>query len=513
MVGVRVAAGRRQWATKADLLGGGTAVVALAYQRASQDKRKTEKSVGDQARLNAREVEAHEWSMFPGKPFTDNDRSSSRHARKDRPDFERLLDVISGGSGDVLVMWELARGQRDLAVYVAIRDLCVQVGLNFWLVGGVLYDLRDRNDRMSLGFQAVQAEFQADYIRDGVLRGMAGAAEDGRPHGKTTYGYRRIYNPRTGAFVAQEADEEPRTAKAEEYSAAGVVREIFERVSTGDPLIVIARSLNDRGIPSPTSKTWQRVVIRTMALNPAYRGRRVFRGEVVGDGQWPALVSEETFWSCARVLGDPERVKTRPGRAVHLLSYIVRCGTCGGPLHASQAGGKTVPPKRTYQCLERGCAAVERAVLDEYVERVVVAWLSRADVFEALTAGQDDEEITRARADAQKQRAELEHWRMLAERREVDAVMYSRMSKTLLAGIEAAEARAADAGTPPVLRGRIGSQAISAWTQLHDNVAVKREIIKTVAEIKVFPAGKGNSGSSLTDPKRLSWRWKFGTDE
>jgi hypothetical protein len=51
-------------------------------------------------------------------------------------------------------------------------------------------------------------------------------------------------------------------------------------------------------------------------------GRRVLRGEVVGDGQWPPLVTEDTFWACARLLGDPSRTTTRPGRAVYLLSYI-----------------------------------------------------------------------------------------------------------------------------------------------------------------------------------------------
>lgn len=519
MVGSGVGVRRRVWETKAELLAAGDSVHALAYQRASQDKRKTEKSVGDQARLNVREVGSHGWVMNAGDSYTDNNLSSSRHARKDRPDFVRLMDAIRAGSGDVLVLWEIARGQRDLAVYVDIRDLCVQVGLNYWLVGGVLYDLRDRNDRMMLGFQAVQAEFQADYIRDGVLRGMAGAAEDGRPHGKIPYGYRRTYNQRTGAFVSQDPDVEPRTVvlpgtggDGESFSTAGVVREIFERVSTGDPLITIEHDLNGRGVPSPEGKAWRRGVIRKMALNPVYLGKRVYRGKVVGDGQWDGLVSEDTFWSCARLLGDPERTTTRPGRAVYLLSYIAECGKCGGPLQATKAGGHSAG-KPMYKCLERACAAVERALLDEYAERVVVAWLSRKDVYESLTFGQDDEEVAEARAEAQRQRVSLEGWRVQAEAGEVEPVSFARVEKAHRARIAAAEQRAAAAGIPPVLRGRLGPEALGAWAELADNVAVKRDIIRTVAQIKLFPAGKGRTGWSLTDPERLSWRWRFGTDE
>jgi site-specific DNA recombinase len=184
--GVDDVAFRRSWGSKAELLAGGSAVEALTYQRASADKKQQSKSVGDQERLNRAEVEGHGWRL--GGSYTDNDRSASRHARKGRPDFERLMEEITAGRGDVLVLREIARGQRDLAVYVHIRDLCLQVGLRYWLVGGMLYDLTDRNDRMALGMQAVQAEFQADYIRDNVLRGIVGAAEAGKPHGQVRYG-------------------------------------------------------------------------------------------------------------------------------------------------------------------------------------------------------------------------------------------------------------------------------------------------------------------------------------
>jgi len=103
-----------------------------------------------------KEINSRGWA--DAGSFTDNDRSASRHATKDRPEFERLIGALRKGKGDVLVIWEISRKERDLAVYVKIRDMCTEIGMFFWLVGGVLYDLRDKNDRMMLGFQAVQAE-------------------------------------------------------------------------------------------------------------------------------------------------------------------------------------------------------------------------------------------------------------------------------------------------------------------------------------------------------------------
>lgn len=496
---------------KAALLAGGDAVRALRYQRASVDKKEQGKSVGDQGKLNVAEVERHQWSEAGS--FTDNDLSGSRHARKERPDFERLMEAIRGGRGDVLVVWEIGRSQRDLAVYVAIRDLCVQVGLNFWLVGGQLYDLRDRNDRMMLGFFAVQAEFQADYIRDNVLRGIVGAAQAGRPHGKVTYGYRRIYNTRTRALERQEPDTEQREATATDgtvtgYSRAGIVAEIFERVAGGVPLITIQRDLDARGVPSPEGARWLRGTVRKIAMNPAYIGKRVLRGAVVGDGIWPPLVSEEAYWACVRLLEDPARTTTRAGRAVHLLSYIASCGVCGGPLSCAIVNRRGWNGL-VYSCLHKRCAAVKAEFLDEYVQRAVAAWLARPDVYELLTAqAGGDEQVAAARAEASRLRAELEDWRKLAEAGEVSAISFARAEKGLLARIDEQEQVAADAGVPTVLRGRIGPEAVAAWQGLGDDVAVKREVIRAVADIRLLPAGKGTRRPF--GRHRLDWRWRFG---
>jgi site-specific DNA recombinase len=492
-------------------LAAGDAAAALTYERASQDKKQQGKSVTDQRKLNLAEVGRYGWRHAGS--FMDNDRSASRHATKEREDFERLLAAIRAGRGDVLVVWEISRKERDLAVYVQIRDLCVQVGMYFWLVGGVLFDLRDKNDRMMLGFQAVQAEWLADSIRDNVLRGIVGAAEAGRPHGKVTYGYRRIYHSRTRALERQEADTEVRTATAadgtvSEYSRAGVVAEIFEKVAAGVPLITIERELNARGVPSSAGGHWRRGIIRKMALNPAYIGRRVLRGEVVGAGQWPPLVTEDTYWACARLLGDPSRTTTRPGRAVHLLSYIVTCHECGGPVSAHTVN-RHGWHGQIYSCLYRRCAAVKMEYLDELVERMVVAWLSRPEIFTELNAGLGDGQVAQARAEAQQKRAELEDWRKAAEVGEVTAISFARVEKGLLKAIAAAEQRAAEAGIPPVLRDRIGPEAIQTWADLGADVAVKREIIRTVLEIKLKKAGKGRRSFG---EHRIWYRWRFGPD-
>jgi hypothetical protein len=70
----------------------------------------------------------------------------------------------------------------------------------------------------------------------------------------------------------------------------------------------------------------------------------------------------------------------------------------------------------------------------------------------------------------------------------VKAVDYVRFERSLTARIQEAEAKAKESGIPPVLRGRIGPQAVAAWAALADDLAVKREIIRTVADIELLPA-------------------------
>ncbi|MEN3610312.1 recombinase family protein [Plantactinospora sp. ZYX-F-223] len=507
------AGNRVRFANKDALLAGGADVRALRYQRASQDRQEQGKSVGDQGKLNLAEITKRGWA--DAGSFTDNDRSASRHARKERPEFELLIEQIRAGKGDVLVIWEISRKERDLAVYVKIRDMCTEVGLYFWLVGGVLFDLRDKNDRMMLGFQAVQAEWLADSIRDNVLRGIVGAAEAGRPHGRLTYGYRRVYDQRTKALLRQEPDTEIRKAVAAdgtvtEYSNAGIVRDSFAKVARGVPLITVENELNGRGIPSPRGSTWRRAMIRKQVLNPVYIGKRVFRGEVIGDGIWPALVDEDTYWACVRLLEDPSRTTTRAGRAVHLLSYIVRCGVCDGPI-ASSHGNHRSREGRLYSCLRKRCAAVKSEFLDEYVQRTVVAWLSLPETGEMLSAlSGGDEQVAHARAEAARLRAELEEWRRLAESGEVTAISFARTEKGLTAKIAEHEEQAKEAGIPPVLRGMLGEHATRKWAELGDEVAVKREIIRTVAEIRLLPAGKGSR--QPFGAHRLEWKWRFGPE-
>jgi hypothetical protein len=100
---------------------------------------------------------------------------------------------------------------------------------------------------------------------------------------------------------------------------------------------------------------------------------------------------------------------------VWLLTHIAR-GTCGGPIgihRPPRPEGDSRYKLAYYVCKRDRCASIRVDVADEYVQDVVVEWLSRPEVYKALRAAtsHNDAQAATAHAEANKLRTELEEWR------------------------------------------------------------------------------------------------------
>jgi site-specific DNA recombinase len=478
------------------------------YCRVSQDRDGTEKSVDDQEAVGRGWVEAA--GAVVADIYRDADRSASRFATREREEFTRLRHDIEAGKLDMVWFWELSRSQRKLGVFADLRDLCRNQGVA-WVIRDRVYDPHSYADMMTLGMLSVIGENESELTSERVRRGQASSATAGRPHGKTPYGYRRDYDRATRRFLRQEPNIWDDDGQAKEASPAWVVREIFARFAAGTGIHGIAQDLNDRGIPAPAGGRWVQPTIRQMLLSPTYIARRVYQGEIVEGVTplWDPLVDEETFWTCRRILSDPRRTTTRPSRARHLLSYLARCGECGGPLNLRPNGREHGYDYQHYTCYD-GCGiSIAQARLDDYVEEVIVRWLSSPAVFADLTQGGDSEAAAQARADAEQLRADLAEWRQLAKAGKVTATTFAEVEQNRLAGIAEAEQREQDAALPAVLVGNVGPEAAGRWEKLE--TAVKRQLIREVASIRVRRVGKGQ-WRKITVADRVDWRWLLGPD-
>lgn len=457
---------------------------AVIYTRVSSDPNETLRSVESQE-TECRQVAAHEgWTI--ADVFTDNDRSASRYATKTRPGYDALRDYLTAGRADVLLLWEGSRAQRDLREYLRLRDLCAERGI-LYCYSGKIHDLSRTDDRFTTGLDALLAERESDVTRDRVLRGVRASAAAGRPHGRLLYGYAREYDD-GGRFVRQ----------VERPDQAAIVREVARRVKGGELTNAIAVDLNARGVPAPRGGRWDLTQVRRLATNPGYAGQRVHRGQIIGPADWPPILDESTYATCVAVLSDPRRKTVRESRVRHLLSGVATCASCGAPLRVIKNRGYLA-----YACTGKFCVAVRTTRLENFVTRLVLAWLTRPDALAMMTPPDSADDAARAAAEATELRERLAGFYASAASGKLSPEGLVTIEARLLPQIADADTRARTLRVPPVLVRIAGPDPVAVWEAM--TIAERRLVVELLVDLRVSRTVRG----SRFDYRRLSEsRWK-----
>lgn len=388
----------------------GSTRTAAVYGRESKGKTK---SVADQIRIGEATVPTLDW--LHGGTYSDTT-SASRFATKVRGDWTRLRADLESGAIDALILWETARGSRTLTDWSTLLDLCIRLGVVVHVVSHErTYDARRSADYKVLADEAVAAAVMVHKASESIVRGVRQAAAAGLPHGKIPFGFERVYDPATRAFVEQRAHP----------VEAPIVVEVITRVAAGEPMHRLVSDLRAREVPGPGKGGWAKMTIRALVRNHAYIGMRTHNGET-HKAVWDAIVPKDIFVAANVLLYDPARRLTQPGKLKHLLTSPVARPQCGGELSVGNAGGV-----RRYICAWNGCgcAQINADLADEWLTLVVVARVSRSDARKALVP---DDSISRA---ARLELAELEA--DLKEARESYALPRGGISAEALAMKEA----------------------------------------------------------------------------
>lgn len=166
----------------------------------------------------------------------------------------------------------------------------------------------------------------------------------------------------------------PKGARLRGYSTDGqlipeearTVRALFDGFSTGLTLRTLSRDHD--------------LTPSTVLLNPRYAGRRVYKGEIVGEGDWEPIVPGALFDAVGRRLADPSRKSNCTGSTArkHLGTSLFRCGECASEptLRTAGSGGR-------YWCQACGLVRSMSAV-DDFVLRLAEARLTQPDALAAL---------------------------------------------------------------------------------------------------------------------------------
>ncbi|GAA1176202.1 recombinase family protein [Streptomyces rhizosphaericus] len=491
--------------------------------------------------LDASQADADRLGVGIVEDFVDDDRSASRFRDREREEFERMIEWIRGGKLDIVFVWASTRLQRELDVYVRLRNTCAKHGV-LWCYGGKVYDLSNKDDRFRTGLDALIGEREVDELRDNVKRTLRANAASGRPHGVTPYGYRRVYDAQTGAFIRVEKDPEQapivkeickRVANGEAYKTIAadlnkrcvpapalrwtkgmVVRlshnkpsqpehlplwsETVERLALGEDQLAIARDYNERCEPL-IAAIWHGATIKDYATDVRYTGARTHHGQVTKEEAWPEIVPKRVFVKCQSIIAakGSKPTNSRPGMARYLLSGIMGCSSCRVPVVSNPTDyGMNYQCKQPGQDGEKGYhVSGKQAPIDEYVRGELFDWIASPAFVEAYTKGDEElqKKIADAEAEAKLLKGRLKEFRDKAIAGELSADSLAAIESGLMPKINEAEKTAKALRAPDVVADLAGAasreEVEGAWEQL--TIAQKRLIVESLLEVTLHPVGKG----------------------
>jgi DNA invertase Pin-like site-specific DNA recombinase len=361
-------------------------ITAVGYARRSTDLQ--ERSIPDQKKAVER------WASDNGYRITRwyVDDAISGTSAKGREQFERMIsDAERGRDFDAVLCYDTSRfsrgGTSETGHFIyrlreaGVRTLFTADGIH----GG-------DEDELMLGVKSWQAKQYSVKLGQDIIRGQHSSVTERHSAmgGRAPYGYDRRYFTSTGKVLRtvktlsdgrreelgpdgqhlryfEPRERLPKKAKADivrlipgDPERVQVVRDIFEMCAKGYGSRSVVIALNERGIPGPMESRWNQMAVKTILLNPCYRGalawnRRTFgklfavgadglpirktvpdtrrnpadRWIVIEDVHEP-LVSPELFQKAQEAMAK-RRDKgglARPSQR-YLLSGLIRCTHCG----------------------------------------------------------------------------------------------------------------------------------------------------------------------------------------
>lgn len=441
-----------------------------------------------------------------------DDGISAYSQRKERPDWKKVMAEIALGDVDILWCWEVSRASREREVWAKLIRTC-QANDVMLAVGDRIHDPNDPDDGFMLDLTAALAVRESAMTRKRILRAVQDRATAGKPHGKIPYGYRREYDPTSGALLRQVVDE----------TTAPVIRELARRVLAGESMYAITHELNARGVPSPETVRqrrmhgphvplipWHASEIKDQLVSPTNAGQRTHRGSVVADATWPAIIPVADHVALVAKLSAPGRKSWKDGGTKHLLTGIAECGVCGAKVR--RVTNRTYP---AYSCrgLDRrgaSCVVRQQEGMDLLVEEAIIRFCERPDVKERLVIDSRDEDASAAAAELEELRAKLDSF--IASVKQPNGI-----SPETLAGVEAhlrpliaaAEARSVPVSVPPLVADLLGPHARTAWKAL--SVPQQRQVVRYLMRVVIHPA-VGQRGARNFDTSRVELLWQVGPD-
>lgn len=315
----------------------------------------------------------------------------------DRPDMQRMLDLIKRKEISCVIVKDFSRFSRDhIEQGKYIEQIFPFMGVRFIAIN----DNYDSNDyvggigEIDIAFKGILYDFFSEEQSQKVTTTLYAKRGSGK--------YIAAYAP----FGYVKSPEDKHKLVVDEY-ASQIVKRIFREFLSGKTMYKIAEALNQEGIETPgvyiatrennenqlakyreKKPLWSNVAVGRILENEQYTGTMVynrFKSENVGDKhakalpeeEWKrvenchvAIISKEDFKKAAAKRSGNTCAGAERKHETHCLTGKMICGNCGHRLSHSYAGRPKYYCAKHY--LDKADGKCNISVLDSTMEEVVL---------------------------------------------------------------------------------------------------------------------------------------------
>ncbi|MDT9695178.1 recombinase family protein [Streptomyces sp. P17] len=392
------------------------------------------------------------WSVVAVKVDDDRTAVGKSGQRARRPAYAELLDMLSAGEADAVLVWHTDRLYRQARDLEPLIEIVERTHVLIRPVKQGELELSTASGRMVARILASVSTHEVEHSIERMKAKKEANRQAGVHHGgPRTFGFKAV-EPTVKGQAPQVPQVDPREAKLIREAADAVLARAADP-ETGSTLTGICRAWNARGITSPRGKPWVIQTLRSVLLSPRIAGRVAHKGEDVGPAQWDAIIDHDTWLALRTVLTDPARsahLASADARAPKYLGAgLYRCGRpgCGAVV---RPGGARAGQRQQYRCTASAHLIRTAAPVDDFVERTVIARLARPDARAAFSApglpvadGPDLDALTARHATLNARLNALAA--AFADSEDADPVEYREAARLIKEKIAAVETQIADA--------------------------------------------------------------------
>jgi site-specific DNA recombinase len=276
----------------------------------------------------------------------------------DRPALKRLIRHVEEKKINAVVVLKLDRLSRKQKDVLYLLEEVFEKHNVIFKSATEPFDTSTPLGKAMIGVLAVFAQLERDMIVERTTTGKRQRISGGKwGGGNVAFGY--MWNK-----------EDERLEVVEEE--ASVVREIFSRYIKGESRESLALWASKR-----TSRYIDNTIVKNILSRPTYAGKLQY-GEEIFDGNHEPIISI-IDWKAAQTELKRRKEGLSP-KGVYLLTGLLRCGLCGGPVIQSNITRKK--PNKTYSY--DFCACSSQQIKKRNQERTCTLGFHRRNEIESF---------------------------------------------------------------------------------------------------------------------------------